>query len=123
MYSLFRRDLQNNQDIFFFPKDSRAVECDIVKVASCVVRPFLSTDLFEGNCAIGSTVAHDSHHMIVVGTDEEQMALAANHLAEINGGQVVIIPEFDFIHNDGIVLIDDGNSAQFKQCFQCAAGV
>jgi adenine deaminase len=41
-------------------------------------------------CAIGSTVAHDSHHMIVVGTDEEQMAQAANHLAEINGGQVVI---------------------------------
>jgi adenine deaminase len=45
---------------------------------------------FEGKCAIGTTVAHDSHHMIVVGTDEEQMALAANHLAEIHGGQVVI---------------------------------
>ncbi len=45
---------------------------------------------FEGKCATGTTVAHDSHHMIVVGTDEEQMALAANHLAEIHGGQVVI---------------------------------
>lgn len=45
---------------------------------------------FEGKCAIGTTVAHDSHHMIVVGTDEEQMARAANHLAEIHGGQVVI---------------------------------
>ena len=44
----------------------------------------------EGRCAIGTTVAHDSHHMIVVGTDEELMAQAANHLAEINGGQVVI---------------------------------
>jgi adenine deaminase len=44
----------------------------------------------KGNCAIGSTVAHDSHHMIVVGTDEEQMALAANQLAEMNGGQVVV---------------------------------
>ena len=44
----------------------------------------------KGKCAIGSTVAHDSHHMIVVGTDEEQMALAANRLAEINGGQVVV---------------------------------
>jgi adenine deaminase len=41
-------------------------------------------------CAIGSTVAHDSHHMVVVGTDEAQMALAANTLAEINGGQVVV---------------------------------
>ncbi len=45
---------------------------------------------FQAKCAIGSTVAHDSHHMIVVGTDEEQMALAANRLAEMNGGQVVI---------------------------------
>ena len=44
----------------------------------------------EGSCAIGSTVAHDSHHMIVVGTDEEDMAQAANQLAEMNGGQVVI---------------------------------
>jgi len=44
----------------------------------------------KGSCALGSTVAHDSHHMIVVGTDEEQMALAANQLAEMNGGQVVV---------------------------------
>lgn len=41
-------------------------------------------------CAIGSTVAHDSHHMIVVGTSETDMALAANKLAEMNGGQVVV---------------------------------
>ncbi len=44
----------------------------------------------QGNCALGSTVAHDSHHMIVVGTDEEQMALAANQLSDMNGGQVVM---------------------------------
>jgi adenine deaminase len=44
----------------------------------------------QGKCALGSTVAHDSHHMIVVGTDEEQMALAANQLGEMNGGQVVV---------------------------------
>ena len=41
-------------------------------------------------CAIGSTVVHDSHHMIVVGTDEECMALAANELAKAGGGQVVV---------------------------------
>jgi adenine deaminase len=41
-------------------------------------------------CAIGSTVAHDSHHMIVVGTDESSMAIAANELAKAGGGQVVI---------------------------------
>jgi adenine deaminase len=45
---------------------------------------------FKGYCAVGTTVAHDSHHMIVVGTDEAHMALAANTLAEMNGGQVVV---------------------------------
>jgi adenine deaminase len=44
---------------------------------------------FSGRCAIATTVAHDSHHMIVVGTDETQMAMAANRLGEVGGGQVV----------------------------------
>jgi len=35
-------------------------------------------------------VAHDSHHMLVVGTDDAAMALAANELARVGGGQVVI---------------------------------
>ena len=43
-----------------------------------------------GRCAIGTTVAHDCHHMIVVGTSEADMAQAANRLAEIDGGQVVV---------------------------------
>ena len=55
-----------------------------------VVTSLVSGFGLKGNCALGSTVAHDSHHMIVVGTDEEQMALAANTLKEMNGGQVVI---------------------------------
>jgi adenine deaminase len=41
-------------------------------------------------CAIATTVAHDSHHMIVIGTDEADMAMAANELAKIGGGQIVI---------------------------------
>ena len=45
---------------------------------------------FTEPCGLATTVAHDSHHMIVVGTDESDMALAANKLAEINGGQVVV---------------------------------
>ncbi len=45
---------------------------------------------FKEYCAIGSTVAHDSHHMLVVGTDEESMAVAANALAKAGGGQVVV---------------------------------
>ena len=44
----------------------------------------------QGRCAIATTVAHDSHHMIVVGTDEAMMAQAANKLGEVGGGQVVI---------------------------------
>ena len=45
---------------------------------------------FTEACAIASTVAHDSHNMIIVGTDEGDMALAANRLAEVGGGQVVV---------------------------------
>lgn len=45
---------------------------------------------FTEKCAIASTVAHDSHHMIVVGTDDESMAAAANSLARSGGGQVVV---------------------------------
>jgi adenine deaminase len=45
---------------------------------------------FNSKCAIASTVAHDSHHMIVVGTDEASMAVAANRLAKTGGGQVVV---------------------------------
>jgi adenine deaminase len=45
---------------------------------------------FNEKCAVGSTVAHDCHHMLVVGTDEECMALAANELAKYGGGQIVV---------------------------------
>ena len=45
---------------------------------------------FASKCAIASTVAHDSHHMIIVGTDEESMAVAGNSLARSGGGQVVV---------------------------------
>ncbi len=45
---------------------------------------------FTGPCAVASTVAHDSHHMLVVGTDDEDMALAANTLGRCGGGQVVV---------------------------------
>jgi len=45
---------------------------------------------FNVPCAIATTVAHDSHHMLVVGTSDVDMALAANELARIGGGQIVI---------------------------------
>jgi len=45
---------------------------------------------FNVSCAIGTTVAHDCHHMIVVGTSDEDMAIAANELARFGGGQIVV---------------------------------
>jgi len=41
-------------------------------------------------CALASSIAHDSHHMIVVGTRETDMAFAANELARVGGGQIVV---------------------------------
>lgn len=40
--------------------------------------------------AIASTVGHDSHNICVVGVGEEDMAIAANRLADIRGGFVVV---------------------------------
>ncbi len=40
--------------------------------------------------AIASTVGHDSHNICVVGVNEDDMALAANRLSDINGGFVVV---------------------------------
>ncbi|WP_300516044.1 adenine deaminase [Aliiroseovarius sp.] len=51
-----------------------------------VVNGFVSGFGYRGNMAMASTVAHDSHHMIVVGTDHGDMALAANRLGEVGGG-------------------------------------
>ncbi|WP_370192722.1 MULTISPECIES: adenine deaminase [Aurantimonas] len=53
-----------------------------------VVNGFVSGFGYTGRCAMASTVAHDSHHMIVVGTSEDDMALAANRLGEVGGGVV-----------------------------------
>jgi adenine deaminase len=55
-----------------------------------VVNAFVSGFGYLKDCAMASTVAHDSHHMIVVGTNKEDMALAANRLGEVGGGVVLI---------------------------------
>ena len=54
-----------------------------------VVNGFVSGFGYEGRMAMASTVAHDSHHMIVVGTDRANMAAAANRLGEVGGGVTV----------------------------------
>jgi adenine deaminase len=74
------------------------VERDLLKI-SIVERHFgtgrVQVGLVHGfglnvPCAIGTTVAHDSHHMIVIGSSETDMALAANELARLGGGQIVV---------------------------------
>lgn len=45
-------------------------------------------DLTSG--AIASTVAHDSHNIVVVGANEKDMACAVNHLIQTGGGFVVV---------------------------------
>ena len=55
-----------------------------------VTNGFVSGFGYNIDCAVASTVAHDSHHMIVVGTKKTDMALAANTLGEVGGGIVVV---------------------------------
>ena len=40
--------------------------------------------------AIASSVSHDSHNLIVIGTNEEDMACAANQIRSIGGGMCVV---------------------------------
>jgi adenine deaminase len=46
--------------------------------------------------AVASTIAHDSHNLLVVGTNDADMAFAGNTLVEAGGGMVVV--------RDGAVL-------------------
>lgn len=54
-----------------------------------VTNGFVSGFGYAGRMAIASSVAHDSHHMIVVGTSAQMMASAANRLGKIGGGVTV----------------------------------
>jgi len=40
--------------------------------------------------AMGGTVAHDHHNLVVIGADDESMELAARAVAEMGGGLVVV---------------------------------
>lgn len=45
---------------------------------------------FKEPAAIASTVAHDSHNLMVIGNDREKMAEAANQVVEMEGGVAVV---------------------------------
>ncbi len=59
------------------------------RATGAVTNAFVEGFGYEGRMAMASTVAHDSHHMIVVGTSRADMALAANRLGEVGGGVVL----------------------------------
>ena len=60
------------------------------RATGTVVNAFVSGFGYTRPCAVASTVAHDSHHMIVVGTNTADMAIAANRLGEVGGGVIVV---------------------------------
>ena len=60
------------------------------RATGTVTNGFVSGFGYDVPCAMASTVAHDSHHMIVVGTSKADMAQAANRLREVGGGVVMV---------------------------------
>ncbi|WP_163269591.1 adenine deaminase [Chelativorans alearense] len=75
--------------------DRRNDVCQIALVerhrgTGAVTNGFVSGFGYTQDCAMASTVAHDSHHMIVVGTNKDDMAKAANRLGQVGGGVVMI---------------------------------
>ena len=76
--------------------DRIAVDYDVLKIA--VVERHKNTrhigiGYIQGygltSGAVATSISHDSHNIIVVGTNEEDMAAAANRLVELKGGIVV----------------------------------
>ena len=73
------------------------IEDDIAK-AAVIERHHASGDMGIGlvkgfgfkEGAIASTVAHDSHNLLVAGVNEEDMAFAANKLIDVGGGMIVV---------------------------------
>ena len=68
------------------------------KGTGSVVNAFVSGFGYQGRMAVASTVAHDSHHMIVVGTCGENMAAASARLAELGGGITVFRDGAELAH-------------------------
>lgn len=86
--------------------DAQVKGTDILKL--CVVERHKMTGnigkaLFKGygfkGGALGITIAHDSHNIILMGDDNESMAKAANKLKEIGGGMVIVDNNSGEIHS------------------------
>ncbi|WP_017471135.1 adenine deaminase [Amphibacillus jilinensis] len=70
---------------------------DVVKLA-CLDRHHQSGDISVAFAhgfglkrgAVASTVAHDSHNLLVMGANDDDMVIAANKLIELGGGMLVV---------------------------------
>jgi len=88
------------QEIETFPVDRGVVvpQGDIAHLAVVerhrgtgrIGRAFVAGFGFTGSCALAATVAHDSHNLLVVGSDRACMAAAANRIVEMGGGFCVV---------------------------------
>lgn len=52
---------------------------------------FVTGMRFKPNCAYASTVSHDCHNLLVIGTSDEAMVTAANALIETGGGMALVV--------------------------------
>jgi adenine deaminase len=87
------------------PREQSDLARDVIKISIIErhgINGNISTGFVKGfglqRGAIASTVCHDHHNIAVVGVSDEDMAMAANHLADIEGGFVVV--------QDGKILAD-----------------
>jgi adenine deaminase len=118
--------------------DSKADICQIALVerhraTGKVVNAFVSGFGYDKPCAMASTVAHDSHHMIVVGTDKADMALAANRLGEVGGGVVMFsegrelalvkLPIAGLMSDQRAELVADEANALMEAMRQCGCSL
>jgi adenine deaminase len=55
-----------------------------------ISRGFVKGFGLQGRCALASTVSHDAHNLLVMGTDPVAMAKAANQVAAMGGGVCLV---------------------------------
>jgi len=82
-------NLNTRDDIVQMDRENDVAQIALVerhRATGAVQNAFVKGFGYNTDCAMASTVAHDSHHMIVVGTNKEDMAKAANRLKDVGGG-------------------------------------
>lgn len=85
------------QELGFKQEVTSRIDLDLLKVA-VIERHHLSGNIGLGilkglklkTGAIATTISHDSHNMIICGTNDSDMLLAAKELEQINGGIIVV---------------------------------